>query len=497
MNYQIKSGNVQTLRTGCVVVGVFESNRLSAAAQQLDSASGGTIARILRRGDMEGKTGQTLMLYDLPNVRSERVLLTGCGKQREFDDDAYRKALEATATSLQTSGATDACSCLAELPVGKRNTSWKIRQAVVSTEAKLYTFDQTKSVRKAPSHPLKKLTLIISNGSVTKKEQQAIHEGSAIAAGMSLTRDLANLPGNICTPSYLAEQAKAIKKGKRAVKVKIIDEPEMEKLGMGALLSVSRGSEQPAKLITLEYRGTDAKTKPIVLVGKGITFDTGGISIKPSEAMDEMKYDMAGAASVLGTIKACAQMELSVNAVGIVASAENMPGGRASKPGDIVTTMSGKTVEILNTDAEGRLVLCDALTYAKRFEPAVVIDIATLTGAVIIALGNHPSGLMGNDEKLVQDLIDAGNKSGDLVWQLPLWKQYQEQLESNFADIANIGGRPAGAVTAACFLSHFTTDYRWAHLDIAGTAWRSGKDKGASGRPVPLLMDYLLKQVKH
>jgi len=496
MNYQIKSGHVQTLRTGCVVVGVFESKRLSESAQRLDEASGGAVSRILRRGDMEGKTGQTLMLYDLPNVRSERVLLTGCGKQRKFDDSTYRKVIETSATHLQTSGATDACCCLIELPVGKRSTRWKIRQAVIGTESKLYTFDQTKSVRKPPSHPLKKMILITSKNGHTKKNQQAVREGGAIADGMSLTRDLANLPGNICTPSFLAEQASIIKKGKRALKLKVINEAEMEKLGMEALLSVSRGSEQPAKLIILEYRGSDTKTKPIVLVGKGITFDTGGISIKPSEAMDEMKFDMAGAASVLGTIKACAEMELSINAVGIVAGAENMPGGRASKPGDIVTTMSGKTVEILNTDAEGRLVLCDALTYARKFDPAFVIDIATLTGAVIIALGNHPSGLMGNDQQLIQDLIEAGNDSGDRVWQMPLWSEYQEQLESNFADIANIGGRPAGAVTAACFLSRFTEDYRWAHLDIAGTAWRSGKDKGATGRPVPLLVDYLMKQVK-
>ena len=496
MKYQIRSGHVHNLRTGCLVVGVFESKRLSEAAQRLDEASGGTISRIIRRGDIEGKTGQTLMLYDLPNVRSERVLLTGCGKQRKFDDNAYRKVIETSAASVQNSGATDACCCLIELPVGTRNTRWKIRQAVIGIESKLYTFDQTKSAKEPPSHPLKKMILVAPHSDDGKKNQQAMYEGSAIATGMSLARDLANLPGNICTPSYLAERARAIKKGKRALKLTVIDEQEMEKLGMGALLSVSRGSEQPAKLIILEYRGTDSKTKPIVLVGKGITFDTGGISIKPSEAMDEMKYDMAGAASVLGTIKACAEMELSINAVGIVAGAENMPGGRASKPGDIVTTMSGKTVEILNTDAEGRLVLCDALTYAQKFEPAFIIDIATLTGAVIIALGNHPSGLMGNDQKLIQDLIEAGVESGDRVWQLPLWNEYQEQLDSHFADIANIGGRPAGSITAACFLSRFTEGYRWAHLDIAGTAWRTGKEKGATGRPIPLLVDYLMKQVK-
>jgi leucyl aminopeptidase len=322
--------------------------------------------------------------------------------------------------------------------------------------------------------------------------EQALAQGTAISAGMALAKDLANLPGNICTPSYLAEQAMALKKGKRRLRVQVLDEAEMEKLGMGALLSVSRGSEQPARLISLEYRGADKGVKPVVLVGKGITFDTGGISIKPSEAMDEMKFDMCGAASVLGTLQACADMGLAINVVGIIAAAENMPSGRASRPGDIVTTLSGKTVEILNTDAEGRLVLCDALSYARRFDPQVLIDIATLTGACIIALGHHPSGLLANEDGLADALLAAGETSGDRVWRLPLWDDYQEQLKSNFADLANIGGRPAGTITAACFLSRFTEDYHWAHLDIAGTAWRSGKEKGATGRPVPLLAQYLL-----
>jgi leucyl aminopeptidase len=318
----------------------------------------------------------------------------------------------------------------------------------------------------------------------------------AIASGMRLTKDLANLPGNICKPEYLAEQARFLKKAYPDLKVSILDEKEMEELGMGALLAVGRGSVNPPRLIVMEYRGTDKKQQPVVLVGKGITFDTGGISLKPGEAMDEMKYDMGGAASVFGALKACSEMQLPLNVVGVIASAENMPDGNATRPGDIVTTMSGQTVEILNTDAEGRLVLCDALTYVKKFDPEVVIDIATLTGACIIALGSHASGMLSNHSPLANDLISAGKASFDRIWELPLWDDYQEQLDSNFADFANIGGRPAGTITAACFLARFTQKYHWAHLDIAGTAWKSGKEKGATGRPVPLLMQYLMDRAE-
>ena len=325
--------------------------------------------------------------------------------------------------------------------------------------------------------------------------RRAIAEATAISAGMTLARDLGNLPANICTPTYLARQARDLAKGEKRLRVKVLDEADMKRLKMGSLLSVSAGSRQPAKLITLEYRGAAAADKPVVLVGKGVTFDTGGISIKPGQAMDEMKFDMCGAASVLGTVKAVAQLQLPINVVGIVPATENMPDGIATKPGDIVTSMSGQTIEILNTDAEGRLILCDALTYAARFKPSCVIDIATLTGAVIVALGKIPSGVMGNDSKLIDSLVKSANKIDDRIWELPLWDDYQEQLKSNFADMANIGGRDAGTITAACFLSRFTKDYKWAHLDIAGTAWKSGDEKGATGRPVPLLTQYILDQV--
>jgi leucyl aminopeptidase len=381
------------------------------------------------------------------------------------------------------------------LPVKDRDYAWKLHQAVITLEDSFYTFEQTKSQKKQSRPAFEKMSLMVPEQESKSALRQALIAGEAISAGMSFAKDLGNLPGNICTPSYLAEQAKTIKKGNSKIELKVLDEPDMEKQGMGALLSVSRGSDQPAKLIILEYQGGAKETKPIVLVGKGITFDTGGISIKPSPAMDEMKFDMCGAASVLGVILACARMELAVNLVGIVASAENMPGGRASRPGDIVTSLSGQTIEILNTDAEGRLVLCDALTYAERFEPTAVIDIATLTGACIIALGHHPSGLMSNHEPLAKELLAAGLSSGDRVWELPLWEEYQEELDSNFADMANVGSRSAGSITAACFLSRFTKKYHWAHLDIAGTAARSGKEKGATGRPVPLLCQYLMDRV--
>jgi leucyl aminopeptidase len=323
--------------------------------------------------------------------------------------------------------------------------------------------------------------------------QQAIQQGQAIAQGVSLAKQLADLPGNICTPTYLADQARQVADCYDKLSFEALEEADMEKLGMGSFLSVSRGSRQPAKLITLQYQGAGKDDKPIVLIGKGLTFDAGGISLKPGAGMDEMKYDMCGGASVIGVLKAVAMLNLPLNIVGIVPSSENMPDGDANKPGDIVTSMSGKTIEILNTDAEGRLILCDALTYAEKFNPEVVIDLATLTGAVIVALGRNPTGLLGNDDALCADITASSETACDSVWRLPIWDEYQEQLKSNFADMANIGGKDAGTITAACFLSRFAENYRWAHLDIAGTAWRSGgANKGATGRPVPLLTQYLI-----
>jgi leucyl aminopeptidase len=387
-------------------------------------------------------------------------------------------------------------SYLPELNVKNRDYYWKIRQAIEATEGTLYQFNEYKTKNKPERRQIKKLVLTVPTRKELPDGELAAKHAMAIVKGIKLSRDLANRPANICTPGHLAEQARILGKSHRSIKVTVLDEDDMTKLGMNTLLPVARGSVEPAKLITLEYKGAKKEVKPIVLVGKGVTFDTGGISIKPAAAMDEMKYDMCGAASVLGTLLAVAEIELPINVVGVIPTTENMPDGRATKPGDIIKSMSGQTVEILNTDAEGRLILCDALTYSERFHPQVVIDIATLTGACVIALGNHASGLLSNHNPLARDLLNAGESSGDRAWQLPLWEEYNKQLDSPFADMANIGGREAGTITAACFLSRFTEKFHWAHLDIAGTAWTSGKNKGATGRPVPLLTQYLLDKSK-
>ncbi|MES9956612.1 MAG: leucyl aminopeptidase [Sedimenticola sp.] len=492
MEYILKTGKPQELRSSCLVLGIYEKRKLSASAEAVDSASKGYLARILKKGDMDGKAGQSLMLYDVPGINSHRVLLIGLGQEKEFTLSGLRKAAAKAATMLNESHALDAISCLPALAVKDSDSYEVLREAVLATEESLYRFDQCKSDAEKPRRPLKKLGLHIGDKRRNKSMEQAVSHGKAIAAGMGLAKDLGNLPGNICTPTYLAEQARKLGRKSPKLKVQVLEEKKMEALGMGALLSVSRGSRQPAKLIVMEYKGGKPKSKPVVLVGKGLTFDAGGISIKPSAAMDEMKYDMCGGASVLGTMAACIEMALPINLVCIVPASENLPDGDANKPGDIVTSMSGQTIEVLNTDAEGRLILCDSLTYAKRFNPATVIDIATLTGACIVALGDQASGMMSNNDALAEEVLAAGRKSGDRAWQLPLWDDYQSQLDSNFADMANIGGKGAGTITAACFLSRFTKEFKWAHLDIAGTAWKSGASKGATGRPVPLLTQFLI-----
>ena len=439
---------------------------------------------------MDGKAGSTLLLHKVPNTVCKRVLLVGLGKKSKLHDREYRNAVQAAFNALHETGALDAVLFLIEDPVIKREISWKISHTVIMAMKSVYHPDQLKSKHEGSKQHLRKVTLSTTSRVDSDIGEKALQWGLATAHGMSLTKDLGNLPPNVCTPSYLAELAMKMAKTYK-LKATVLEQKDMERLGMGSLLSVAQGSSQPAKLITLEYWGRKKKEKPVVLVGKGVTFDTGGISLKPAAEMDEMKYDMCGAASVLGTIAAIAQMRLPINVVGIIPATENMPGGNATKPGDIVTSMSGQTIEILNTDAEGRLILCDALTYAERYEPEVVIDIATLTGACVIALGHVASGLLSNNEELAMELLNASEQAADRAWHLPLWDDYQEQLKSNFADMANIGGRAAGTITAACFLSRFTKKYRWAHIDIAGAAWESGKKKGATGRPVPLLTQFL------
>ncbi len=496
MEFSAKCTVIGKQATPCVVVGVFEGQQLGPAARQLDKLSRGYLRNILKRGDIKGKTGQTLLLHDVPWTKCQRVLLVGCGKRKSLDERSYRKILHKTASTLDGLGLKEAICHLLEVELKGRDLAWKARLAAETAAAALYRSDGLKSKEEQRPVQLRRIHFDVPKREDLKTVRQALRQGKAIAAGVALARDLANLPGNICTPSYLADQARKLAEQDERFKVRIIEEKQMARLKMGALLSVARGSRQAPKLIVLEYSGGGRKKDaPYVLVGKGITFDSGGISIKPAAAMDEMKYDMCGAASVLGTLATVSQLGLAIDVVGIIPSCENLPDGNASKPGDIVTSMSGKTIEVLNTDAEGRLVLCDALTYSERYQPRAVIDIATLTGACVIALGKHYSGLLGNDEGLLKQLGQAGETSCDRPWRLPLGEEYQEQLKSNFADLANIGGREGGTITAACFLSRFAENYPWAHLDIAGTAWHSGKNKGATGRPVPLLVQYLLDRV--
>jgi len=494
MEYLLKSGDLAKQKTACLVVGVHTRGDLSQPASELDQASGGEIRRFLKRGDFQGRIGQVQFLYDLPNTACARLLLVGLGPRKEFNINLYRKAAAAAAAILDESQAIEAVSALPLLEIQNTSLYSKLREAVIATEDALYRFEQCKSDAEKRARPLKKLGFSIGKQRKTKTLENALLHGRGIAGGVTLARDLGNLPGNICTPTYLAEQARLLGRKSRSLKVQILEEKQMQELGMGALLSVSRGSRQPAKLIIMEYQGGVPNSRPVVLVGKGLTFDAGGISIKPAAAMDEMKYDMCGGASVLGTMAACVEMALPINLVGVIPSSENLPDGDANKPGDIVTSMSGQTIEILNTDAEGRLILCDALSYSERFKPSAVIDIATLTGACVIALGAHASGLLSNDDKLADEVLNAGDASGDRAWQMPLWEDYQTQLDSNFADMANVGGRGAGAITAACFLSRFAKKMKWAHLDIAGTAWKTGSEKGSTGRPVPLLVQFLLKR---
>ncbi len=494
MEFNVKSGNPEKQRSACVVVGVFESRKLSAMGEQLDIVSESYLSNLLRRGDMEGKLGQALLLHNVPNTLSDRVLLVGCGKERDFNDKAYKKIIEKTITTLNETGSMEAVCFLSELNVKGRDTLWKVRQAVETAQDTLYAFEEFKTKKDSTRRPLRRLTFNVTSRKELTLGEKAIEEGLAIAKGSHKARDLANLPPNIANPSYLSEEAKLLAANNEKVDCLVLDQDELEEMGMGAFVAIAKGSDTPGKLIVLNYHGAATEQKPVVLVGKGITFDSGGISLKPGERMDEMKYDMGGAAAVFGAFVATIELKLPINLVMVIAAAENMPSGKACRPGDIVTSLSGQTIEILNTDAEGRMVLCDALTYVERFDPDVVIDVATLTGACIVALGDQASGLMSNHNPLAHDLLNAGELSGDRAWRLPIWDEYQEQLDSNFADMANLGSKSAGTITAACFLSRFTKKYHWAHLDIAGTAWRSGKAKGATGRPVPLLMQYIMSR---
>lgn len=491
MKYSIKNSSLITLqKEECLVVTVQLGKKQTSLIKDIDELTKGMISQLIKSGDINCELGKTTFLYASPN--SPKILVVGCGQAKNFDINAAKKMIQAATKELITKQV--------------KNISWDIltlnpaisgeiaKQLPQITSELTYSFDQFKST-KSEKPSLQKVTLLYSDKKTIKHVESQLSQGQIIANAIVSTKNIANMPSNIGNAKYLAEQGKSLGKQHSSLKVTCLGEKELAKLNMNAYLAVGRGSANESIMTVIEYHGAkDKKAKPYVLVGKGLTFDSGGISIKPSAGMDEMKYDMCGAATVFGVMQAVAELKLPINVVGVMAGCENMPDGNSYRPGDILTTMSGTTVEIINTDAEGRLVLCDALTYVERFQPKTVIDIATLTGACIIALGHHYTGVMGNNAELTEQLVNSSNQAGDKAWSLPIDSDFQEQIKSTCADIVNAGGRDGGTITAACFLSRFTEKYQWAHLDIAGTAWKSGANKGATGRPVAMLIQYLLNQ---
>ncbi len=494
MDISITSGSPAKVKTGILAVAIFSDGALTGAAKAIDDATKGRIAAKLKRGDLEENAGAILMLQDLPGVAAERVLLVGLGKREDFGDRPVRDALVSVGKVLAASNAGDAVVCMADGEMAGRSMASRVQLAARILADSGYKYDVPRAKKSTKVRGVKKVTLLVV-GKVDKALETAVKNGMAIAEGMALTKDLGNLGGNVCNPGYLASTAKALGKEFK-FKVEVLDRADMDKLGMHSLLAVGRASYSPCKFIIMKYEGGKKGAKPIVLVGKGVTFDTGGISLKPGALLDEMKYDMCGAGTVIGVFRTLARLKLPLNIIGLVPAVENMPGGNASRPGDVIKSMSGITVEILNTDAEGRLILNDALTYAERFEPACVVDVATLTGACVVALGAHASGLFANDDVFAAELLQCGIDAGDRAWHMPLWEEYMSQLKSNFADMSNLGGAAAGSVTAALFLSKFAKKYTWAHLDIAGTASVGGDAKGATGRPLPLLAQLLIGRAK-
>lgn len=495
MTFSCKQIDILQSSKACPVIGVYEDGELTASAKKLDKALAGKIQQVHENKIFTAKLGQTFLLVQEKSAAQPYVLLVGCGKKATLTPLAYKKII-AAATSALKAAAIRAVSCfLTEIRVASQPLTWHIKLIAETAQETLYQFDVFKSERLTP-FSFSQFILALSSKDDPKRAQKALQQGLAIANGVTLTKNLANTPSNICTPTFLADQAKELKKTFKSLKLTVLDEKAMHKLGMGALLGVSQGSAEEAKLICLEYQGGKKNQAPIVLVGKGVTFDTGGNSLKPADAMVGMKYDMCGAATVLGTLRAAAELKLPLNVIGVIPAVENMPGGTAYKPEDILTSMSGQTIEVISTDAEGRLALCDALTYCERFKPDTVIDIATLTGAVVIALGSQATGLLSNHDPLAKQLLQASEESLDRAWQLPLWEEYQEQIKSPFADMANVGGRSAGTITAGCFLARFAKKFKWAHLDVAGTAavMAGTSERKATGRPVPMLVQYLLNR---
>lgn len=484
-----------TAQTDCVVVGAYADSSLTPAAQALDTASGGKLAALLARGDLSGKTGKTALLHDLPGVTAPRVLVVGLGEPAKYGVPQYLKAVGDAARALRTGPVSSALFTISEVAVNARDAAWNIRQAAIAADHACYRYTATLGAKNKKRDEAGLKTFAIHAGSNGGSDAAALAQGQAIAAGVAFARELGNLPPNICNPGYLAHQAQEFAARFDKTECEVLDREQMQQLGMGSLLAVSQGSANPPKLVVLKY-SNGGDSKPYVLVGKGITFDTGGINLKTLGGIEEMKYDMCGAASVLGTFVSTVGMQLPINLVVIAAAVENMPDGNSYRPSDVLTSMSGKTIEVGNTDAEGRLILCDALTYAQRFEPQALLDVATLTGACVVALGKYATGLMSKHDDLSSELLAAGENTFDRAWRLPLWDEYQGMLDSNFADVYNIGGRWAGAITAGCFLSRFTEGQRWAHLDIAGVANGDGKMGMATGRPVGMLSQWLMDRVE-
>ena len=493
MKYFTTTSKASGRAVDCVIVGVYNRGKLGIGAADIDAASKGRIRNLIKSGDVSGESGRVAVLSTVPGVKAARVVVVGLGKPGGLDATAFRKAVASATKAVANTKAKQILNCLTLETVANCGPYYLARHTVESIGDSLYRFDQMKSGRKHPAMPLNTIGLAIAKRGDAAKATRGAEHGGGIAAGVSLAKDLGNLPANVCTPSYLARIAKKLASGNGKLSTRVLGESEMKKLGMGSLLSVTAGATEPAKLIVMQYKGAGSD-KPVVLVGKGVTFDTGGISLKPGAGMDEMKFDMCGAASVIGTMAAITKMKLPINVNVVVPAVVNMPAGNATNPGDIVKSMSGQTIEVLNTDAEGRLILCDALTYSKRFKPAAIIDVATLTGACVVALGNHRCAIYSNNDDLSDEVFASSKRSEDLGWPMPMGEQYAAQLKSNFADMANIGGPGGGSVTAACFLGKFTDGMNWAHLDIAGVAWKSGAQKGATGRPVSLLSEFLLSR---
>lgn len=489
MKFTLDSTPVAAIDTACLVIGVFSKSDLQGSAQLIDQASNGALQNLIDSNDIDTSMKSTTLLHGLDGVAAKRILVMGCGESEKFTTVRYDNVCKSAGAFLRDHAVTSAHVCLNDIPGEGMSDHWRLRQAAVNMAWSNYLYTATKVPKDDDHEPLK--TASFNAGD---ELQPALNEARGFAKGYRRSRELGDLPPNICNPAYLAEQAREIANNYENVSVEVLGRDEMAELKMSALLAVGQGSANGPRLIILKYQGKDETSQPVVLVGKGITFDTGGISLKPGLNMEQMKFDMGGAAGVIGAFEACADMQLPINVVCIVAAAENMPDGDAYRPGDVLTSMSGKTIEVLNTDAEGRLVLCDALTYSERFKPVALIDVATLTGACVIALGNHASAIMSKHDDLADELIEAGQEAVDRGWRLPLWDDYQEQLKSLFADMKNVGGMPAGSITAGCFLSRFAEGQRWAHIDCAGSTWKWGGDDGSTGRPVGLLTQFLINQ---